>query len=49
MTEHMGFPVSVVRDQRRAGLLHDIGKLAISNRILDKPAPLTAGELAKIK
>ena len=49
MTEHMGFPPSVVRDQTRAGLLHDIGKLAISNRILDKPGPLTAGELAKIK
>ena len=27
-------------DLRRAALLHDIGKLAISNRILDKPAQL---------
>ena len=27
-----------LRDLRRAALLHDIGKLAISNRILDKPA-----------
>ena len=26
---------------RRAALLHDVGKLAISNRILDKPARLT--------
>jgi putative nucleotidyltransferase with HDIG domain len=29
---------------RRAGLLHDIGKLGVSNRILDKPGPLTDAE-----
>jgi putative nucleotidyltransferase with HDIG domain len=29
---------------RRAALLHDVGKLGVSNRILDKPGPLTAGE-----
>lgn len=33
----------------RAGLLHDIGKLGISNRILDKPAPLTEAELAEVR
>ena len=33
---------ALLRDLRRAALLHDIGKLAISNRILDKPGPLTA-------
>ena len=49
MTEHMGLPASVVHDQTRAGLLHDIGKLAISNRILDKPGPLTDAEFAKVK
>jgi len=49
MTEHMGLPASAVRDQTRAGLLHDIGKLAISNRILDKPGPLTDEEFAKVK
>ena len=32
----------------RAALLHDIGKLGISNRILDKPAGLTAAERAEI-
>jgi HD-GYP domain-containing protein (c-di-GMP phosphodiesterase class II) len=33
------------RDLGRAARLHDIGKLAISNRILDKPAALTTREL----
>jgi HD-GYP domain-containing protein (c-di-GMP phosphodiesterase class II) len=32
-------------DIRRAALLHDVGKLAISNRILDKPAGLDADEV----
>ncbi len=33
----------------RAGLLHDIGKLGISNRILDKPAKLTDEEFAQVR
>nr|MDQ3317257.1 HD domain-containing protein [Actinomycetota bacterium] len=37
------------RDMMRAGLLHDIGKLGVSNRILDKPGPLNDEEYAKIK
>jgi HD-GYP domain-containing protein (c-di-GMP phosphodiesterase class II) len=36
-------------DLRRAALLHDVGKLAVSNRILDKPAKLTPAELAKVR
>jgi HD-GYP domain-containing protein (c-di-GMP phosphodiesterase class II) len=34
---------------RRAALLHDVGKLAISNRILDKPDKLTPAEFAKVR
>lgn len=49
MTEYMEFPAPAVRDQRRAGLLHDIGKLGVSNRILDKPGSLTDAEYAQIK
>jgi HD-GYP domain-containing protein (c-di-GMP phosphodiesterase class II) len=36
-------------DLRRAALLHDVGKLAVSNRILDKPGRLTAAEFAQIR
>ena len=38
-----------IRDLRRAGLLHDIGKLGVSTLILDKPDRLTARELAEIR
>jgi HD-GYP domain-containing protein (c-di-GMP phosphodiesterase class II) len=45
----LGVDVETLRDLRRAALLHDVGKLAISNRILDKPAPLTRAEFARIR
>lgn len=32
------------RDLHRAALLHDLGKLGVSSRILDKPGPLTDAE-----
>ncbi len=41
---HFGLPPEGVRDLYRAGLLHDIGKLGVSNRILDKGGPLTPDE-----
>ena len=37
------------QDIRRAGLLHDIGKLGVSNAILDKPGKPTDEEFAQIK
>ena len=45
----LGFGAIGLRDLRRAALLHDIGKLAISNRILDKPARLTEPEFAVVR
>jgi putative nucleotidyltransferase with HDIG domain len=50
-----GIAAALVFDQRerrimrRAALLHDIGKLAISNRILDKPDKLTDEEFRAIQ
>ncbi|MBA3263973.1 MAG: HD domain-containing protein [Thermoleophilaceae bacterium] len=37
------------RDLYRAGLLHDIGKLGVSNRILDKPGGLDADEWREVR
>ncbi len=34
---------------RIAGFLHDIGKLAVDNKILDKPSKLTTEEFAKVR
>jgi HD-GYP domain-containing protein (c-di-GMP phosphodiesterase class II) len=45
----LGFGPVGLRDLRRAALLHDIGKLAISNRILDKPGRLTEEEFDKVR
>jgi putative nucleotidyltransferase with HDIG domain len=40
----LGMEPGQVRQLRRAGLLHDLGKLGVSNHILDKPARLTDDE-----
>ena len=45
----LGFAPAALRDLRRAALLHDIGKLGVSNLILDKPGKLTDAELATIR
>ena len=45
----MGLDAATQRRIYRAGLLHDIGKLGISNRILDKNGPLTVEERAEIE
>ena len=44
-----GFDADQLRDLRRAALLHDIGKLGVSNRILDKPGPLTDDERRQMR
>jgi HD-GYP domain-containing protein (c-di-GMP phosphodiesterase class II) len=43
------FSDTQLRDLRRAGLLHDIGKLGVSTLILDKPDRLTERERAEIR
>jgi HD-GYP domain-containing protein (c-di-GMP phosphodiesterase class II) len=45
----LGSDLDTISDLRRAALLHDIGKLAISNRILDKPGKLTDAEFARVR
>ena len=45
----LGFDGKALRDLRRAGLLHDIGKLAVPNSILDKPARLTSDERRRVE
>ena len=49
MATVLGFDEPAVRELRRAALLHDIGKLSISNRILDKPGPLNQAEQTRFK
>jgi putative nucleotidyltransferase with HDIG domain len=45
----LGASEAEITDLRRAAMLHDIGKLAVSNRILDKPGPLTSAEVADVR
>lgn len=49
LAERFGMTDADVRDVRRAGLLHDLGKLGIPNRILDKPGRLTIGEYLQVR
>ena len=49
IAEVMGLFPAQVRDIRRAGLLHDVGKLGVSNLILDKPGKLNDAELAEMR
>jgi putative nucleotidyltransferase with HDIG domain len=45
----MGLTAERMQLVRRAALLHDVGKLSISNTILDKPTRLTDAELKIVK
>lgn len=49
VAQQLGCTREVQRDIRRAALLHDIGKLGVSNSILDKPGRPTDTELAQIR
>jgi HD-GYP domain-containing protein (c-di-GMP phosphodiesterase class II) len=45
----MGLPASDVQTLRRAGLVHDFGRLGVSNSIWDKAGPLGAGEWERVR
>jgi putative two-component system response regulator len=45
----LGLPARERRDLRRAGLLHDIGKIGTDLEYLNKPGPLTAAEYEEVK
>jgi HD-GYP domain-containing protein (c-di-GMP phosphodiesterase class II) len=45
----VGLPDAAVLMLRRAGFVHDLGRLGISNSIWDKPGPLGAGELERVR
>ena len=49
IAERAGMHPEETRDLMRASLLHDIGKLGISNRILDKPGRLDEAEWAQMR
>lgn len=45
----LGLAADARRWLRRAALLHDVGKLGVSNQILDKPGPLDPREWAAVQ
>ncbi len=49
MAAYYGFDEDTVQQMLIAADLHDLGKMAVSNAILDKPGVLTAAEFNKIK
>lgn len=49
IAEALGLPPSRRRWLRRGALLHDMGKLGVSNAILDKPGKLDADEWAAVQ
>jgi HD-GYP domain-containing protein (c-di-GMP phosphodiesterase class II) len=49
LTEALGVPTDQLIHIRRGALLHDIGKMAIPDKILHKPGPLTTDEWEVVK
>jgi HD-GYP domain-containing protein (c-di-GMP phosphodiesterase class II) len=45
----LGLPGEEVRTLERAALVHDLGRLGVSNSIWDKPGPLGAGEWERVR
>ena len=49
IAQELEWEASVIEELRLASLLHDIGELAVSDTILDKPAPLEPEEFAVMR
>lgn len=49
LAKTLGVPAQELRGLRRAALMHDLGKLGVSNLILDKPGKLTDEEFIRVK
>lgn len=49
LAQELKLPIGSVRRISTAGFLHDIGKISISEQILDKPGKLTEDEWAQIR
>ncbi len=45
----LGWQVEPLARLREAGLLHDVGKIGIADRILFRPGPLSGDELAQVR
>jgi HD-GYP domain-containing protein (c-di-GMP phosphodiesterase class II) len=45
----LGLPEAELRTLRRAGLVHDFGRLGVSNSIWDKRGPLGSGEWERVR
>jgi HD-GYP domain-containing protein (c-di-GMP phosphodiesterase class II)/DNA-binding CsgD family transcriptional regulator len=46
---HAGLDDAMCDDLRRAGLVHDLGRVAVENGIWDKPGPLTTSEWERVR
>jgi len=49
LAERVGIPEEDVKALRWAGIVHDIGKIAVPDAILLKPGPLTPEEMSQIR
>jgi len=49
LAQELGHSEQVQKTLRIAGLLHDVGKICVPDRVLRKPGPLTRGEYEMVK
>ncbi|XME03411.1 HD-GYP domain-containing protein [Lachnospiraceae bacterium C1.1] len=49
LARELGYPEEAVDEIRLASMMHDIGKLMVSNEIIEKPGALTSDEFEEMK